>query len=116
MSGINYVYTFTTTIASPDIYFGSVYNALNLVTAHFGVIPIVMTNWNSGTNVATFQTLAAWSFSNYQNNVNLITATDLQAEIQAVSTLYAAERVTIANGGGVHLINTFIENSDACTT
>ena len=57
-----YCYTFTGVITSPDIFVGTVYNSYMLKTADFGIVPLTMTNWNSGTNTGTLPDLAELGF------------------------------------------------------
>lgn len=108
-------YSFTATIASPDSYVGTVYNSYIINTAHFGLIPLTLTSYNSGTGAATFQLWFPWTVANYGYN-NLTTVTDISNEIQAVTTLYAVERVTTFYGTGIHAIGAHIENPLGCTT
>jgi hypothetical protein len=110
-------FSFTATIASPDAFWCNVYNSFAVVTAHFGVVPLRCTNWNGGTITATLQTTVAWTTANFgrialHNSGN----SDLTAELQAVTSIYAAERLTIANGMGISLEGTHIENATGCTT
>ena len=74
-----------------------------------------MTAWNSSTNVGTFQIWSPWVFANYGVN-DLTTATDMQAEVAAVTTLYAAERVVVAQGMGIALNGIHVENPSACSS
>ena len=113
--GNGYDYSFTATVASPDQYVGTVYNSYTIATAHFGVIPLTMTAWNAGTGVGTFQIWSPWVFANYGVN-DLTATTDMQAEVAAVTTLYAAERVVVAQGMGITLEGIHIENPSACSS
>jgi Pectate lyase superfamily protein len=113
--GNGYDYSFTATVTSPDSYVGSVYNSYMIATAHFGIVPLTMTNWNSGTGVGTFQIWTPWVFANY-STMDLTTGTDIQAEVAAVTTLYATERVVVAQGMGISLDGVHIENPSACTS
>lgn len=114
-SGSSLSYTFTGVLASPDAYVARVYNAWIIPTAHFGIVPLTMTNWNSGTNTATFAIDPAWEYTNF-GLANLVTGTDIQSEIAAATTIYAAEKVTVAHGLGITMTGVHIENPDACTT
>ncbi len=111
-----YCYTFTGVIAAPDIFVGSVYNSYMLKTADFGIIPLIMTNWNSATNTGTFRIWPNWGFYYFQNGTNAVSLTNLQSEIQAVTTIYAAERVTVLNGISFDWTGGHVENSEACQT
>jgi hypothetical protein len=105
---------FTATIASPDVYVGSVYNSYMINTAHFGVIPLTLISWNSSTNVGTFGVWMPWLLSNY--GYSGIVSSAMQSDIQAVNTLYAAERVQVARGVGIVLDGVHIENPQTCTS
>lgn len=112
-------YTFTTTIASPDTHIGigKAYNSYMLKTANFGVVPLELTAWNSGTSVATFRAHFVWSAYYFQTGFNAKADTDLEAEIQAVTTLFATERVTAFSGPSFHVAGgPWMENASACTT
>ena len=87
-----------------------------LKTADFGIVPAIMTNWNSGTHTGTFQIWQNWGFYYFPSTVNAISVSNLQSEIQAVTTIYAAERVTVLYGGAFDLTGAHIENPEACTT
>ena len=67
-----YCYTFTGVITSPDVYVGTVYNSYMLKTADFGIVPVTMTKWNSGTNTGTFQIWPNWGFFYFQKAPNAI--------------------------------------------
>ena len=105
---------FTTTIASPDQYVGTVYDSYMIVTAHFGVIPLQMVSWNASTNVATLGMWMPWLLANYGTNGQFVNS-GIQEEIQASITLYAAERAEVARGMGITLEGVHIENPSACT-
>jgi hypothetical protein len=118
-----YVYTFTTILGSPDRYImhckisigNCVYNSFVILTEHFGVVPLIMTEWNSSTHSATFQTLNNWS-AYYFQGANAATETDFQNEIQEVSIIYAAERLTTFTGSSFDVSAVHLENPSACTT
>jgi len=110
-------YSFTGVITSPDVYVGSVYNSYMLKTAHFGVVPFTMTSWNSGTNTGTFAIWPNWGAFYFNQSTDAQAVTDLQNEMQAVTTLYATERVTLFDGPAFHNFGgTWVENPSACTT
>jgi hypothetical protein len=118
-TGNSFTYSFTTTVASPDGNMtgcvACVYNAYTIQTASFGVVPLILTAYNTGTNVASFTTQRAWSVSGFANN-NGNTGADLQAEIQAVTKLYAAEMVTTFHGCSMTIEGVHVENDTAPTT
>lgn len=100
---------FTTTIASPDIYINTVYTIYCFVTAHFGIVPCVMNTFNTGTNVASFTIDPFWK-RYYYPDADPATFTDLQAEMQAVTKIYAAEVTTTFTGADITVNATHIEN------
>jgi hypothetical protein len=110
-----FIYQFNTTISAPDAFVPLVYNAYMMVTAHFGVIPLVPVKWNSGTNVMQFQILTDWGLNFFGGN-NAVSQSDLQSEILAVTKVYAIERVTTYQGEGITAIGQHVENPSACTT
>ena len=68
------------------------------MTAHFGLIPLVLTAWDFFKNVATFSPWGS-NFADFSyGTINLVTNTDLSAEIQAATTVYATERVRVLEG------------------
>jgi len=114
--GNSFDYSFTATVAS-NIYLTGptgVYNAFCINTTHFGPVPCTLTAFNSGTNQATFQILGAWSAHCF-GTVNAATGTDLQAELQAATIVYCAERVTTFRGSNISVIGVHIENDVAPT-
>ena len=121
-AGASFNYTFTAVI-SPDTFItgcpsanpACVYNSWMFPTAHMGVIPAMLTAFNSGTNTATFQIFQNWADANYLAT-NIHTATDLDNEIAAVATAYATERVTIFYGAAYDVTGIWMENPNACTT
>ena len=108
---------FTTTVSSPDGYVGTpVYNAYMIVTPDFGVIPLSLSSWNSSTRVATFGLYFPWVRANYGNSGGWVGGSPgVQYEVQAATTLYAAERDIVAQGMGIDLYGTHIENPNTCT-
>ena len=115
-------YSFTAVIASPDRNIPNVYNSWMIVTSHFGVVPVIMTGWNSGTNTATFMIFPPWVLSNYGTNTLYnstfpeYSVTDINTEIQAATTIYGAERGTVFYGPGIHAIGVTVEETSACST
>lgn len=122
-SANNFYYTFTTTIASPDSNItgcatnvgNCIYDSWVIVVPHFGPMPLTMTAYNSSTRVATFQTWANWG-DYYFFFDNALSTTDLQTDVQAASTIYAAERVTTFTGNAFDIHAVHVENVSACTT
>jgi hypothetical protein len=122
-SGNSFIYTFTAHVDNPDsnlaIVDGSnvplilAHGAINLVG--FGNVPVLATAYNSGTQVLSLQILPIWGYFHYGNN-NCKTTTDLEAELQAASTLYLAERVMPFVGGGFNASSIHLENPTAVCT
>lgn len=112
-----YLFTFTATIASPDQYVPNVYNSWVMSTPGFGLVPMIMTAWNSGTDQATFELWAPWVYATFGTQIDLTAGTtDLQSELQNVSTIYAAERVTALLGGTIKATGITLEEQGACFT
>lgn len=111
-----FIYTFNATISGADTYVNTVYNTYNIATADYGVIPLTMTAYNVGTGVATFQITSLWSNAYFPAGNNALSTTTLQTEIAAVTTLYAAEMVTLFNGSNIHVWGGHVENPSAATT
>jgi hypothetical protein len=83
----------------------NVYNAFTMKTAHFGVIPFRLASFNSSTNAASFTSLPQWNVINGNN-----TTGDLTTDINAVTTVYAAEMVTVFDGAGITANRIFLRN------
>jgi hypothetical protein len=110
-------FTFTGVIASPDRYWPNVYNSFTIVTKHFGIVPLTLDSWDAGTSSGTFHITPAWATANFGDiDLSLAFNSSLARDIQAVTTIYAAERVTIVQGMGVSLEGVHIENPNACQT
>lgn len=105
----SFVYSFQATITAPDANVFTAYNTYTLVTTDFGVIPLQMTAFNSGTGVATFQIYPPWGYYYFAGN-NALSTTTLQAEISAATTLYAAEMLTTFAGANIHVWGGHVEN------
>jgi hypothetical protein len=108
--------TVTVGSGSTDPNIPRVYNAYTLLTPHYGLIPFTETSWNSSTNVMTLQALGSWEATSYGphctawcGNNNLFT------ELNAATTLYAAEQVYTAYGQGIKINGSHVENDQACT-
>lgn len=116
--------TFTTTITYAGELFGfaengftddpttPIYNAFAIETVHFGIIPCEFVSYNAATNAVTLKLQADWVYSNYGFNLteDLVANTDLQAEVQACTTLHAAQRVTPFKGTGIHAYGPHLES------
>jgi hypothetical protein len=115
-AGGGYLYTFASAIAAPDAYWPNVYNSFVINTAHFGLVPLTLTNWNARSNTATFQIWPQWVYGNWGNyNYDMTASTDIQAEVAAATTVYATERMTIFNGPAISAEDVHLE-TDGCQT
>jgi hypothetical protein len=81
------------------------YNTWTMISSYYGVVPLILKAYNSSTQVATFQTLPMWG----QQNFATLSATDLQADLTAVTTIYTAEQVTLFYGGNISADGLHIE-------
>jgi Pectate lyase superfamily protein len=110
-------YTFTAVVSSPDTLMnGAGYGACAIKTVGYGVIPLRLTGFNTGTNVATFSFWSYWRFAAFGPNFNVASSSDLQTEVQAATTLYACEWLTIFSGGEFAVKGVHIENPQSLTT
>lgn len=83
----------------------NVYNAFTLKTTHFGVIPMQMSAFNASTGAGTWVQIPQWS-SIFQNTC----CGDVATEVNGLTKIYAAEMVTVLEGGGITAKNVHIEN------
>jgi hypothetical protein len=96
-----------------------IYTAWTLLLPGFGVVPFTMTSWNGTTNVGTFQMLAnyaAYQFPNSLGGSNATTYTDISNEVQAATSIYAAQRLIVYQGQSGSVRDVHVENNGACTT
>lgn len=84
----------------------NVYNAFTMKTVHFGVVPFQLASFNASTGAATFTTLGQWNQVNDNQSMG-----DLTTDLNAVTTVYAAEMVTVFDGAGITATNIHIENA-----
>jgi hypothetical protein len=119
-NGNNNDYSFQATISSPDGYVNTVYNSYAIVTTHFGIIPLVLTSYNSGTGIGTFRTYSSGSKDAwgpfYYGGQNALSVSSLGTDIGNVTTLYAAERLTVFEGTNIAVQGGHLENPQAPTT
>lgn len=101
VSALNSSYQFTATIASPQAAWSvpGAFNAFAIVLPYFGVVPLTLVSFNAGTSVATFQIADVWWRNYYyQAGTQIDTSTDISADIQAATLVYACNRWTLAQG------------------
>lgn len=90
-------YQISTTIGSPDPQIqNNCYNAFVIKTANFGPVPFTPVNYKSGT--ITLQILNSWYINNF-GALDIASATNLEAELQTATQLYAVEKYTVFCGG-----------------
>jgi hypothetical protein len=109
-------YRFTATVASPSAaMIAGLYDIACVKTPGFGVVPLVFESFNAGTSTATFALQKMWRAWTFGATVDVTAVTDLQAELQAATTLYAAEWVRTFSGVGFKVHGAHIENPDVVT-
>lgn len=113
--GVSGTACFSTIISSPDQYLNTVYNSYTILTPHFGVVPLQLASWNSSTGAAVFRFYDPWVYANFSTPIGGNFAA-INSDIAAATTVYAAERVWVAQGEGIYLNGPHIENYQACTT
>lgn len=113
---------FTTHVTTPDSNLitlsytdgrAGVYNSFAMNTANYGVVPLICTNYNAGTQVITLEVFPPWMDFFVGNNTSFLTSTDFQNEIVNCTKLYAVESVFTFQCS-VATYGCFIEN--ICTT
>jgi hypothetical protein len=115
----NYQLTVTATIANPDAIMnqGVVYDGFVIKTPSYGLVPLSLISYNSTSHVAVFRALdayMAWNFNGFNNDPAV--SSNILDEINASTTLYAAER-NIVFAGSLFAVNSIhIENGSVPTT
>lgn len=107
--------TFTTTIASPDIYWPKVYNSFEIKTNDYGIVPATLDLWNAATSAAGLHITPEWVTSQYGRG-NIAGNTDFAAEVAAATKIYASERIKVVQGEGVTLDGVHVEHAFSCGT
>lgn len=110
-------YRFTAVVTSPDTLMnGAGYTACAVNTVGFGVVPLRLESFNTGTNTATFSLWPYWRFAMFGITFNVTSNSDLVAEVQAATTLYACEWITTFSGGEYDIRGVHFENALSLTT
>lgn len=111
--------SFTCTISSPDQAFkDGAYDAFVINTVAFGAIPLLLTSFNQGTNVATFKFYQGWLLGSGMQTSLLnggALATTFNTALSTATTLYACETITPFNGFCFNVDGLHIENPDTYT-
>lgn len=110
-------WSFTTTLAADDQPMrDGAYNAFVIKTTSFGLVPLELTAYSPGTRVATFKLYRGWVTSHFWGfTVDLKADTALETELQAATTLYAAEMMTLFQGSGINATGVHFENPGVVT-
>lgn len=100
-------YAITMNVTAPDAnLLAGCYNNFALKSANFGPVPFTLTSFNSGTSGITLRMLDSWRAAHF-GEVNVITNTDMSAELQAQTFLFGVEKATqfygSVNANGVHI-------------
>lgn len=116
-NGLSHEYTFTAVVSSPTSNLdNNLFNVACVVTTGHGVIPLTIDSFDTGTDTITLRIGQDWVFYQFGGNTyDVIASSDVQAEIQAITTLYVAEMVTIFDKAQVALNGCHIENPSAVT-
>jgi hypothetical protein len=125
----SWTYTFSTTISSPDgnltcpdtpTVGNCVYNSWVILTPNFGLVPLLLTGWNSSTHVANFQVLQSWGLYFFGTISDATSTTAFSTDIQAATSIYAAEHGYTFQGIGIQadhlhqevgICNTFFQDT-----
>lgn len=86
-----------------------IFDAFSFETTHFGIVPCTLVSFDSGTNLATFETTPAWSQYNWGSN-DAKTASELETEIQANTKVWCCERMICFRGANIAVYGIHVEN------
>lgn len=104
-------YTFTAVVSSPDTpMVNGDYDRFCVDVDGFGVVPMRKTAYDSGTSTITLKFDVDWIRENWGYSATIATATDIEAKVQAATSLFAAEQIIVFLGSGIHARETHIEN------
>lgn len=118
-----YLGKFSTTITYAGEFFGFAENGFTdgegtqpfdcfgLETDKFGIVPCQFVSYDAGTNTVTLEFVPNWVYSQFGISPDF-TTTDLEAEIQACTSLLTAQRFTAFSGAGIHVYGAHTENPD----
>lgn len=90
------------------------YDAFCVVTEHFGIVALNLIDYDPDTKEATLK-LDPWWLTSHFDPSNFVTNTDIEAEIQAATLLYACETVTPFQGACINVSGVHIENPGVLT-
>jgi hypothetical protein len=109
-------YTFTTTVSSPDTYLAAGdYDVFTIATDNFGIIPLQLVSYNSGTSVATMRFYQPWLAANFSLATDIAADTDIEDEVQGATKLYACEQVVTLRGPSFNVNGLHLENQNSVT-
>lgn len=108
-------YRFTATIASPDVFIAAGdYDVFCVKHASWGLIPLERVSYSAG--VATFQFARYWLVQAFGFFGDIKALSNIEADLQTITTLYACERTITFNGTGIHATGVHVENPQTVTT
>lgn len=118
-NSFSHEYTLQATVTSPDsdIAAGN-YDIFCMNSVGHGMVPLTFVSWDAGTSKVTLKLNQWWVYQQFGKTggfYDVIASSDLEAELQAVTTLYAADQVTIFDGGQLHVDGAHIENPSVAT-
>jgi hypothetical protein len=109
-------WTFTATLSAPNQPMADgAYDAFAILTTNFGLVPLLLAAYNSGTGIATLKFYPGWLKSLFNTAANLKNDTAIESDLQAATTLYACETVTIFRGYGINAQGVHFENPGVLT-
>lgn len=92
----------------------SAYQALGVLTDHYGVVPMTPISYDDGTGALVARIWPYWLYQNFSTSV--LTETDLGDEIEAGTTLYASTWGHLVHSNGFHLCGGHSELSGGVVT
>lgn len=110
-------YGFTAVVSSPSaLFLAGGYDAYAIKTARFGVMPCILTAYDGGSGVATFQIYEPWlsCFPPHDGDAGLSSA--LTTDFAAITQIAACQRVRIFEGTGLKATGIHVENPAVLTT
>lgn len=104
--------------AKNDAYLSYVYSGFPYRTPSYGVVPFTKSNYSKDTNRLTLHIPLYWLIQNgyWDGRNQKLPSTSFGAEIAAMTSIYAVERVFTFVGGGINVYGAHIENPNAATT
>jgi Pectate lyase superfamily protein len=115
LSGTHPNYTFSANILGPDTpWANGDYDSFVMILPGYGIVPLELVSYSAPT--ATFKFYENWRVAVYGLNTDLDAITDIETAILANTNLYAAERMYVFAGTGIHAKGVHVENAVGVTT